>query len=69
MEVGGNEPVVMRDDVIGPRLRWDEVLRAMVPAKREDEGPSLGIKEQENRLSCHCWPELVLDQGGKLCKW
>ena len=47
MEVGGNEPVVMRDDVIGPRLRWDEVLRAVVPANREDEGPSLGIKEQE----------------------
>ena len=47
IEVGGNEPVVMRDDVIRPRLRWDEVLRAMVPAKRKDEGPSLPSREQE----------------------
>ena len=45
MEMGGNEPVVMRDDVIGPRLRWDEVMRAMVPAKREDECPSLPSRE------------------------
>ena len=47
MEVGGNEPVVMRDDVIGLRLRWDEVLRAMVLAKRDDEGPSFPSREQE----------------------
>ena len=39
MEVGDEDPVVMRDDVIGRRLRWEGVLRAMAPEKQEDAGP------------------------------
>ena len=39
MEVSDEDPVVMRDDVIGRRLRWEGVLRAMAPAKQEDAGP------------------------------
>ena len=39
MEVGDEDPVVMRDDVIGRRLRWEGVLRAMAPEKQVDAGP------------------------------
>ena len=39
MEVGDENPVVMRDDVIGRRLRWEGVLRAMALVKQEDAGP------------------------------
>ena len=39
VEVGDEDPVVMRDDVIGRRLRWEGVARAMAPAKQEDAGP------------------------------
>ena len=40
VEAGDEEPVVMRDGVIGRGLRWEVVARAMTPAKQEDGGPS-----------------------------
>lgn len=37
MEAGDEELVVMWDDIIGPRLWWEDVTSAMALAKQEDE--------------------------------
>ena len=39
MEVGNEDPVFMRDDVIGLRLQWEDVMRAMAAEKQEDASP------------------------------
>ena len=49
-EVGDNEYVVMKNNVIGPRLRWDEVAGVMTPAKQKDVslgGPSSPLQDQK----------------------
>ena len=49
-EVGDNESVVMKNNVIGPRLWWDEVARVMTPAKQKDVslgGPSSPSRDQK----------------------
>ena len=48
MEAKEEEPVVMRDDIIGQRLQWEGVPRVVAPAKQEDEvrcGPSMLLWE------------------------
>ena len=47
MKVGDEDPVIMRDDIIGWRLHWEGVTRAMTPTKQEDEGPSSPPREKE----------------------
>ena len=47
MEVGDEDPVAIKDDVIGRRLRWEGVARAMTPTKHKDEGPSSMMREKE----------------------
>ena len=47
MEVGDEDPVVIREDVIGRRPRWKGVTRAIAPVKQEDA--SLGGSSSPSR--------------------
>ena len=45
-EVGDEDPVIMGDDVIGRRLRWEGVTRAMALVNKEDGGRSSPSRER-----------------------